>query len=214
MEPGTNPIITLLYDELADNLAICPLTENEFLPLSVLKKVITVETLSNIFKDEDLAQSIVRLAPKAFATLILLGHQKAMSIKDLLSEGFTDEQLPLSRRSSGAYRNVLSNYAGNRSFATFGKWERVEVDHFLDKQWQVQAPVFDTFGSHFILDRKCALPLHEDYTQIGTTDFSNVFKCGLYSSHRQHHSQVSVTSTISQFMLETVLNSEGTRKTN
>jgi hypothetical protein len=213
MEPDVNSI-RLLYDELADSLTICPLTENEFLPLSVVEKVITVEKILGLFRGEDLAGKNVHLATKAFAILILLGRKNVTSeITELLSEDFTDEQLPLSRRSSGDDRNVLSNCTGDRVFKTFRKWERVDVDHFLAKQWLVQAPVFDTFGSHFILDRNCALPLHKDYTQIGTTEFSRVFKCGLYSSHRQQDSQVSVTATTLELMFETMLNLEGTRRT-
>lgn len=192
-----------LYDELDDSLAECPLSENKFLPLHILQDVITVERVlastdsivrtQTLSGNNGLAEEVVQRAKKVFASLVFVGRQSA--IGDLLSEGLTDEQLPLFRRGSGADRNLLSDCVGNKTFETFRNWERADVDHFLEKQWRVQAPVFDTSGSHFVLDRKCALPLHADFEKIGTTDFSNVFQCEIYQAHYQQCSQVSVTLT-------------------
>jgi hypothetical protein len=195
-EPDANATSMDLYDKLNDNLVECPLTQNQLLPLGILQDVITVENIvrtAPFSGNNDLAEEVERTAKKVFASLILVGHQNA--IADLLSEGLTDEKLPLSRRGSGADRNLLSDCDGNQTFETFRNWERVDVDHFLEKQWVTQAPLFDTSGSHFILGRKSALPLKADFEKIGTTDFSNVFKCELYRSHYQQDSQVSVTST-------------------
>jgi hypothetical protein len=195
-KPDANATSMDLYDELNDSLVECPLTQNKFLPLNILQDVITVENIVRtppFSGNNDLAEEVVRTAKKALASLILVGRQNA--IVDLLSEGLTDEKLPLSRRGSGADRNLLSDCDGNQTFETFRNWERADVNHFLEKQWLIQAPIFDTSGSHFILDRNGALPLQEDFEKIGTTDFSSVFKCGVYQSHYQQDSQVSVTPT-------------------
>jgi hypothetical protein len=200
MAKPTEPVATTasmdIYDGLKDNIVECPLTQNLFLPLNILDEVITVENIvrTHLFSgNNDLAEEVVRTAKKVLASLVLAGRQNA--IADLLSEGLTDEKLPLSRRGSGADRNLLSNCDGNQTFETFRNWERVHVDHFLEKQWLTQAPLFDTSGSHFILGRKTALPLKAGFEKIGTTEFSTVSKCELYQSHYQEDSQVSATST-------------------
>ncbi|KAH8750659.1 kinase-like domain-containing protein [Hyaloscypha finlandica] len=194
MEPDERVVVDL-YDELYDSLVECPLTQNKFLPLNVLQDVITVENIVRtppFSGNYDLAEEVVRTAKKVLASLILVDCQNA--IVDLLSEGLADEKLPLrdrgSRRGSGADTDLLSVCDGNQTFETFRNWKRADVKHFLEKQWLTQAPVFDNSGSHFILDRNCALPLQEDFEKLGTTDFSNVFKCELYQSHYQQDSQV------------------------
>jgi hypothetical protein len=192
-----------LYDELGDGLTECPLSLNKFLPLNVLQDLITVEsvlantdpvvTAQTLFSNGNLAVEVVQQAKKLFSTLIFVGCQNA--IGDLLSEGLTDEQLPLSRLGSGADRNLLSGRIGNKIFQTFRNWTRADVDHFLEKQWRVQAPVFDTTGSHFSLHQDCALPLQPQCEPIGSTGFSNVFKCELHSAHYQQGSQVRIALT-------------------
>jgi hypothetical protein len=195
-----------LYDELDDSLAECPLSHNKFLPLNILNDVITVEKVRantgantgsavkthTSSSNHSRAEDVVREAKRVFAILVLIGCENA--IENLLLEGLTDEQLPLSRRGSGPDRNVLSGAVGNKKFETFRGWKQANVDHFLEKQWRVQAPVFDTTGSHFILHRECALPLKPQFEQIGRTTFSRVFKCILYPAHYQPASEVSVTS--------------------
>jgi len=158
----------------------------------------TVVGTQTSLSDKDLAEEVVRRARKGFASLVFVGCQSA--IRDLLSEGFTDEHLPLSRTQGGADRNLLSGCDGSKTFETFRTWKRADVDHFLEKQWRVQAPVFDTSGSHFILDRYCAFPLRPDFDKIGITDYSNVFKCEVYQAHYQRGSQVRVTSTQPQLI--------------
>jgi hypothetical protein len=192
-----------LYDELIDSLTKCPLSQNKFLPLNILQDIITVEsvlantdsiaTAQTLFSNGGLAVEVVQRAKKVFASLIFVGRESA--IGDLLSEGLTDEQLPLSRRGSGDDRNLLSGRDGNKTFETFREWNRADVDHFLEKQWRVQAPVFDTTGGHFSLHRECALPLMPQYEQIGSTGFSKVFGCELHSAHYQQGSQVRITLT-------------------
>jgi hypothetical protein len=220
MEPSQNSFTQSLYDELDDNLAECPLTHNKFLPLNALNDLITVESvLVNIdsgntivgtqysLSDKGLAQEVVLRAKKGFASLVFVGHQRA--IRDLLSEGFTDEYLPLSRTRSGVDRNLLSGCDGSKTFGTFRTWRSAHVDNFLEKQWRVQAPVFDTSSCHFNLNRHCALPLHRDFDHIEVSAYSDVFKCEVYRAHHQHRSQVRIMTTQRQLFDESMLKTEG-----
>ncbi|KAG9235386.1 kinase-like domain-containing protein [Amylocarpus encephaloides] len=189
-----------LYDQLDDSLAECPISRNKFLPLNILQNLITEDNVrANIGSDvegqtssdnDGLAKDVVRLAKKVFACLIFVGCQNA--IGDLLSEGLTDEKLPLFRSGSGSDRNVLSARIDGTTFKTFRDWKRPDVDHFLEKQWRVQAPVFDTkvTGGHFSLNRHCALPLQSKTEEIGSTQLSTVVKCTLYPGHYRPASKV------------------------
>lgn len=207
-----------LYDVLKDRLTKCPLSHNKFLPLDILEDVITVENVrasagSNLktellSSNKDLAEEVVRKAKKVYASLVFIERQSVIGA--LLSEGLTDEHLPLSRRRNGPDRNVLSCRCGIKTFETFRSWKSSEVDIFLEKQWQVQAPVFDTTGSHFNLDPECALPLHPKVEQIGRTAISRVYKCTLYPAHYPQGFKVSITSTSCELIGELMLMPEGT----
>lgn len=183
-----------LYNELRRSHTKCPLGHHKFLPLNILHDVITVdrvqENIGSVVNNNDLPSRVVQEAKRVFAILVLIGREDA--IGNLLSEGLTDKQLPLSRSDSN--RNMLCGSVGNKTFETFQGWKEPIVDHFLEKQWRVQAPVFDTTGRHFNLHQGCALPLQPEFKQIGSTAFSKVFKCALYPAHYQQTSNVSVKS--------------------
>jgi hypothetical protein len=211
-----------LYDILKDNLIKCPLSRNWFLPLDILQDVITAESVrasvgSNLktellSSNKDPAEEAVRKAKKVYASLVFLERQS--DIGALLAEGLTDEHLPLSRPRNAPDQRVLYCRSGIKTFKTFRNWRRPEVDNFLDKQWQVQAPVFDTTGRHFNLAAECALPLHPKIEQIGRTAISRVYKCTLYPAHYPQGAKVSIMSTSCELMDEFMLMLECTGRPN
>jgi hypothetical protein len=201
MESKANPATPKLDEILHDNSKECPLSHNQYLPLDILQKEVTVKSVlayiesvirtPTTISNHDLAVKIIQQAKGVFATLIFVGRENA--IEELLSEGLIDKHLPLSRRGSGADRNLLCCRDGSKIFETFREWRVTEVNNFLREQCRVQEPVFDIAGSHFTLGRDCALPLEPGWELIGTTGFSRVYKCALYPGHYRMISQVSVT---------------------
>jgi hypothetical protein len=203
MEPPAKATPVDFYGVLRHKLTTCPLTHVDFLPLDILQDVITVdsiradagwnsnpELLSNL---EDTAEEVLLNAKKVYASLVFIQRQSAFEA--LLSEGLTDEDLPLSRQ-SGTSTNVLCCQKGIKTFEAFRSLRSFEVDIYLEKQWHVLAPVFDTTGSHFNLSRKCALPLTPMREEIVKTSNSQVYKCALYPAHYPQGAKVSAKSTI------------------
>jgi hypothetical protein len=211
-----------LYDILKESLIKCPLSRNRFLPLDILQDVITAESVranvgSNLktellSSNKDPAEEVVRKAKKVYAILVFLERQN--DIGALLAEGLTDEHLPLSRPGCAPDQKVLSCRSGIKTFKTFRNWRLPEVDNFLERQWQVQAPVFDTTGSHFNLAPECALPLHPKAEQIGRTAISRVYKCTLYPAHYPQGAKVSITANSRELIEEFMLMLEFTGRPN
>ena len=156
----------------------------KFLPLDVMNEVITEDIVKNAISgklgrifDRKLPSKIVKDAKKTFAILVEIGEPGKM--KELLSEGLTDDQLPLSTVDNSA---ELKSHTGKR-FPSFARWETEQrVTDFIDKQWIFLAPVLDSSGRHVELSSKCPLPFL-DMDEIGHTNTSTVYKSLLHHAH-------------------------------
>lgn len=176
-----------LYAELSSHLRICPLGDKSFLPLDSLDETITAESVKAQLSREDLQfwsglpGEVVQHAKKVFAILVLIDEPRA--IKDLLLEGLTDEHLPLFPKGD-RNDNILVSVRG-KTFQSFVAWpSSARVDAFLEKQWEVQAPVFDATGSNIILNPKCALPF-QSIAEVGRGQFGTVYKGVLHPAHQK-----------------------------
>jgi serine/threonine protein kinase len=177
-----------LYRQLNDYcLVTSPLGDQVFLPLSDLNDKITRDSIKaqlsygiRLFH-RGLPDNVFLHAKKVFAILVLI--EEPCAIKDLIQEGLTDEDLPLSRKGDSDY-NVLVSACG-KIFKSFASWDKESrVRDFLDKQWLVQAPVLDTTGKHIVLDPKCALPFQESVAKA-RGGFGVVHQGTLHPAHQQ-----------------------------
>jgi hypothetical protein len=167
-----------------------------FLPLDILDKKLTKENIQaeiplkeRVFQ-RGLTNKVIIQAKKVFAVLVFTGEP--LAIGDLLKEGLTDEDLPLSRK-PGENDNILVSCNGKKTFRSFEAWRKdAQVTNFLEKQWYVLAPVLDTTCNYFILDQKCALPFPK-VEEVGGGHFSTVYKSALHPAHQQGF-QVSIPS--------------------
>jgi hypothetical protein len=185
-----------LYSQLKPCLLECPLMGQPFLPLDILDKKITKENVhaelpwKGRFLQRNLTNKVIIQAKKVFVVLVFTGEP--LAIGDLLKEGLTDEDLPLSRK-PGENDNILVSCSGKKTFRSFEAWRKdAQVTNFLEKQWYVLAPVLDTTGNYFILDQKCALPFPK-VEEVGGGHFSTVYKSALHPAHQQGF-QVSIPS--------------------
>ncbi|KAI1122255.1 kinase-like protein [Nemania abortiva] len=172
-----------------------------FLPLNTINSVVTTgiprprhSCFPSIFKPAPSHHSVER-AKKSFAILGLC--EKQAVIWDLLNEGLTDEDLPLSKfegRGLPITSNILVSRKGKK-FESFSKLENIAVENFLEKQWLALAPIFSTPGQHISLDRKNPLPFL-DIKYIPTRSRSTVYKGMLHAAHVmpqvENHVQIAI----------------------
>ncbi|KAF2104860.1 kinase-like protein [Rhizodiscina lignyota] len=182
-----------LFEKVKDRVLECPLRGKKFLPLDALDEMITTEAVkANLRKrtrwlNSGLPGKIVQQTRKIFAILVLM--KESPFINDFLAlfeEGLRDEHLPLKTRKEDD--SVLVSESG-REFHSFRHWNPFKVNAFLEKQWIVQAPVFDLEGNHIVLDPECALPLLENFKQIGGGQASAVYKAVLHKNHQRFATQ-------------------------
>jgi serine/threonine protein kinase len=182
-------LILAMFKRLKSKYLKCPLSTNRFLPLDVLDEEITEENvrdeipgkLANFFKPH-LPSTVVRQAKKVFTILVIVGEPQA--IKDLLAEGITDEDLPLSRRDGDEDDNNLVSCSG-KVFSSFADWkDEPRVEYFLDKQWTVLAPVLDFSGSDIKLSMSSALPF-EAVDPVGHNNMVTVYKSDVHPAHQR-----------------------------
>ncbi|KAH8725099.1 kinase-like domain-containing protein [Phaeosphaeriaceae sp. PMI808] len=171
-----------LYCELDDALKQGALGGQKFLPLDVLEEKITEKRLkaaipsSFSFRKSSLPKDVAQYARKIFAILLFIGEPEA--IKVLWKQGLRDEHLPLT---AGSTRDKLTTEDGR----VFGAWNTAaKASEFLEKQWLVQAPVFDTRGNHHQLNNKCSMPFVEA-DEVGGGAFSYVHKCEVHQAHQK-----------------------------
>jgi hypothetical protein len=177
-----------LYSQLHSSLLDSALSLQKFLPLDVLDATITEESVRiylpwniRLFQP-DLLVKVTQDAKRVFAILVLLGE--TLAIKELLSEGITDDHLPLSRSVEATNSNILMSEDG-KCFRSFAAWENdTKVEDFLIKQWLVLAPVLDTRGRLFMLNKKCPLPFVEA-EEIGAGPFGIVYRGVLHPAHQK-----------------------------
>jgi hypothetical protein len=133
-------------------------------------------------------------ARKLFA--ILLGIDKGESILDILSDGITDEDLPLvkhPKRSANAsyttpYFTLRAKRRIDRPIQTIDNWNwRTSIRQFYCEQWWLKAPVFDTLGKHYELEDDCVLPFVEDKEDINVNSggYSDVWGVRIHPAHQK-----------------------------
>ena len=190
---NTNPIN--LFDELDRNLLRCPISDRQFLPLNVLDELITADNVlasvnaaarrksnaSQFSCNLKFAAGVVEKAKKLFAVLAFIGHEHAIS--DLLSEGLTDEDLPILRQPTMTRLSVESRDSGSTTHKAFQSWKPQDFRHFENDQWLFLAPVFDSTGKHLKLTGECAFPFLSPSQRIRDSVNSEVVQCSVHPHH-------------------------------
>ncbi|KAI0976972.1 kinase-like protein [Xylaria arbuscula] len=184
-----------LYQQLSMRIVKCDkametqaLSRVKFLPRDAVDEVITTGVVNSqltwlpwpFSKSCDPAEA--KEVKNLLAILGLCGMEK--DFRDLFNEGVRDKHLPLARRNSRGYCNDLLSPAGDE-FKTFSKRKNYEsrVDEFLDKQWQVLAPVLTTSNRDIYLDGEYPLPFY-DIKKISALNLNNtVYKGMLHAAH-------------------------------
>ncbi|KAH7127203.1 kinase-like domain-containing protein [Dendryphion nanum] len=154
-----------LWPKIRDALVDDPLTyPQKFLPVDFIEQEITEEAIKNELRrkwslsNRALPGRIISEdARKVFTILVHIGEPAA--IKDLLAEGLNDGHLPLRVSPTGRNDNTLVSHDERKTFTSFSRWKTEQrVTDFVDKQWLVLAPVFDSTGRHLKLESSCPLP--------------------------------------------------------
>ena len=130
--------------------------------------------------DSEIFDQIVQQAPKTFAVLALI--EKSLEIKALISEGFTDADLPLIFSKEKDAGVVVKSPSG-RIFESFRSWSNRDKDDFCDKQWLVRAPVLGASGQHYELAAQCPIPITEA-EGTGSGSYSTVYACKIHLAHQ------------------------------
>ena len=210
-----------LYAQLKRCVVECRIGEYsfEFLPADDIKAKITPANIKaellareeippktfRLFKrkpkiDSEIVDQIVQQAPKTFAILALI--DKSLEIKALISEGFTDEDLPLTfyeERDAGVVVKSSSGWI----FESFWSWDLRAKDGFRDKQWLVYAPVLDASGQHYEIDPRCPIPITKA-EEVGRGSYSTVYACEIHLAHQTGFKvRFSATHPIHPFTSET-----------
>lgn len=174
-----------LKSELKAGTIICPLRGKKFLPLDVLDKKITADTVKTqlpmrirLFHN-GLCGQIAQEAKQIFAILVLM--EESHSIRELWQEGLRDKHLPLKKRNGND--DVLVSETGDE-FRSFRIWGYARIKTFLKKQWRFLSPVFKDMGSQIVLDSKCALPLLQKHEKVGHGQASTVYEAWLHPRHQ------------------------------
>jgi len=161
-----------------------------YLPRDALNNILTVPNVSKELSlatkilSPGLADRIVQHASKTFAILCLIDESRR--IKDLLEEGFIDDDLPIERD------NRVFISARGKGYLSFTSWRRSKVIKFLDTQWQMQAPTFDGTGGHVVLDRRCPLPIRD--LKPGRSAYSGgVYHVSIDKAHFRTASRVRIS---------------------
>jgi len=181
----TNP--QPLYKRLQAKYLHCSLSLQKYLPLDIIDAEITVETVKAEMKRKPISsqhlKNVVQKAKKVFAILAIIGEIHA--IEDLLSDGITDDHLPLSRKEGSGDEVVLvSAGSDGKEFPSFATWHDIRVGDFLDRQWIVQAPVLDDSGRQVYLNSQCALPFLK-VDEVGSTGSSTVYRSEVHPAHQK-----------------------------
>src|SRR3954468_6856339 len=134
-----------LYDELSNSCLEDALHEGrQYVSVDTVRRFITKDSIRTELKRNSgsfsilggrLAEQVIkRDARRMFAILVYI--DKPWDIKKLLTDGFTDEDLPLAKHGL----KLRSTYNISKTFRPPKDWVAQTVDHFLLKQWIMLAP--------------------------------------------------------------------------
>jgi hypothetical protein len=142
-----------LYDQLVDSMDVDELNGGRrYISLDVMNQLITKESIEAELRKGPralfgsrgrLADRVVRKkSTSLFTVLLLIG--RADSIEDLLKQGFTDEDLPLTNK---------------KRFTVPKDWNELTCDDLLTKQWIVlPVPELGNNGVHYLVHEQAPLP--------------------------------------------------------
>ena len=183
------------------------------IPVCKQKELITVANIEQDIRDRDdsieeveikrVAQEACTIAPKVFAILALM--KKGPEICGLLTDGISDEDLPLRRKDKkGDFELVRGSGV---PIETFEYWSGDEMEDFERIQWWMIAPVFK-IREHHDLDERVSLAFvgfetNEETEKKKEGGYSEVFARRIHPSHHNfwERSESLVRKRHSHFML-------------
>ncbi|RMJ05159.1 hypothetical protein CDV36_014177, partial [Fusarium kuroshium] len=107
----------------------------------------------------------------------LTGQLNERSLRDLLANGLTDDDIPFFRHDFDSFRLDKNN------FPSFTHWGEAGMEVFLDKQWVVLAPILDLNDGQSLelrLEEGCALEL-SSCEEVACTHVGRVFSAEIPS---------------------------------
>ncbi|KAI1421303.1 kinase-like protein [Xylaria sp. FL1777] len=194
-------------DEEKEPQALSRVSFFSFLPIDAIDEVITIDvvkaqlpyifdytkaklTLADLIKAQipwpfsyniPRFSEVVEQSKKILAILGLCEAEKYFWY--LLSEGLTDEHLPLARITCDKCSNTLISSRGTKVTTFSNKGGNIVVENFLKKQWQVLAPVFTTLGEDIKIEGNAALPFYDVKMISFLNDRSTVYRGTLHAAH-------------------------------
>ncbi|KAI1270912.1 kinase-like protein [Xylaria sp. FL0933] len=183
-----------LYDQLDERILECDESREsqafshfKFLPRDALDKVITTDVVKGqlpLLDSSDSARfsKTVEGAKKVLAVLGLCGIEDLFW--SLVREGLTDKDLPLVRQGAEKHCQILESSQGKVFKSLSAKRHRIAVENFLQKQWQVLAPVFTRMGEDIKIDGNVALPFYDVKKKSALNNKSTVYKGIIHAAHR------------------------------
>lgn len=208
-----------LYRQLHDSRLSDDLSRRKYIPNSELRKIVARDNIiTELNKHQkrwslkrmrqnstSLANRILESGQKLF--VILVNLRLSRGVKDLLDAGFTDEDLPLSKRGD----HLSSAIDRAKSFKWPTEWELENLDDFVEKQWLVLAPVFATEGVHRTLAPECPLPF-VSVVEAQNGPHNVVYKVSVDPSHHEGF-EVSTIHLILYMPAENLTNTKKGRST-
>ncbi|KAK7428848.1 hypothetical protein QQZ08_004618 [Neonectria magnoliae] len=179
-----------LCDQLdhASETCILGASNRTFVPRNCLQGLMDVPAIREelrielgwwfLLRNRPLPQQLYATSSKVFAVLAMTRLMKCA--RDLHREGLTDSCLPLSRKNGQP--DVLVSSTSDKTFTTFAHYAG-SAQLFLEKQWQVLAPVFDGSGGHIDLDGNCPLPVLAAGSESTRGGASSVCRGTIHKSH-------------------------------
>ncbi|KAF2018243.1 kinase-like protein [Aaosphaeria arxii CBS 175.79] len=188
-----------------------------FLPESAIEDNITEKNIKaelglgfwgkvkQVVSKGDLPTTVLRDAKKAFTILVYINESK--SIKGLLDEGIKDSDLPLRREAENS--GVLLSHDKSKRFKSLQTMNDSVVDSFLEKQWIVMAPTFDSTRNHLDIPSLCPLPFSNIEALTGSHS-SVLYKGEIHYSHYRggKGGNNNITIAIKRFLREKLFNQE------
>jgi hypothetical protein len=157
-----------------------------YVPITRFNTIITKDSIKGELARKNklftgcLADRVVKKnARKLFAILVYIS--KPGTIKALLDAGFTDDDLPCQDQENEYL--LRSSREPSKEFDPPEDWEPSTIDSFLERQWQLLAPVLDVSGGHLNFHDKTPLPFSKAET-IRRVERSVVWKATIHPDHQ------------------------------
>ncbi|CAH0044491.1 unnamed protein product [Clonostachys solani] len=181
----TSPSSTL-YSQCPKLYASDGVNHRKYVPVDSMRELVNKESISSELKRKKkipwgvskCAAQIEEKSSKLFLTLVLSG--KAPDIRRLRKAGFTDNDLPLIKLDD---TTLQSSSEEKKLFETPKGWKEQTIDTFIEKQWMMIAPIFNSNGEHRDFDTNICLPF-DNLDEKGHSNTSIVFKANIHKAHQ------------------------------